>query len=65
MCFNLLLKLQLSNDDKKLVFFYFYSVYVRVELIPLLQQPDLERLGVRYVGERIMLLNLAKGYESE
>ena len=34
-------------------------------LIPLLQQPDLERLGVRHVGERVMLLNLAKGHESE
>ena len=36
-----------------------------MELIPLLQQSDLERLGVHHVGERIMLLNLAKGNESK
>ena len=42
----------------------FYHSKVTVELIPLLQQSDFENLGVFHVGERIMLLSLAKAQES-
>jgi len=30
----------------------------------MLQQSDLEKLGVQHVGERVLLLSLAKGHES-
>ena len=36
-----------------------------MELIPLLQQCDLEKLGVSHVGERVMLVSLAKAKESK
>ena len=55
MCFNLLLKLQLSNDDKKLVCFCLGQGRIN-------STSTTVWLGVRHVGERIMLLNLAKGY---
>ena len=36
-----------------------------MELIPLLQQCDIEKLGVVHVGERVMLVSLAKALESK
>ena len=36
-----------------------------MEFIPSLQEADFERLGVRHVGERVMLLNLPKGSASK
>jgi len=30
----------------------------------MLQQSDLEKLGVQHVGERVLLMSLAKAYES-
>ena len=40
-------------------------IKVKMELIPSLQEADFERLGMRHVGERVMLLNLAKGSASK
>lgn len=37
---------------------------VTVELLPLLQPSDLEKLGIAHVGERVMLISLAKAQES-
>ena len=38
---------------------------VTVELIPLLQPSDLEKLGIAHVGERVMLISLTKAQESK
>ena len=38
---------------------------VSVDLIPLLQQADLEKLGLVYVGKRVLLLSLAKAQQSK
>ena len=38
----------------------FVYIKVSVDLIPLLGQSDIERLGVTHVGERVMLISLAK-----
>ena len=35
-----------------------------MEVVPLLSQEDLIKLGVSHVGERVMLVNLAKTRES-
>ncbi len=35
-----------------------------MDLIPLLSQCDLEKLGVIHVGERVMLVNLVKAKQS-
>ena len=48
---------------KCIIFMYLYTIQVSVELIPLLQQCDLEKLGVIHVGERVMLVSLAKALE--
>ena len=36
-----------------------------MDLIPFLKDSDFEKLGVSHVGERIILLSLAKAQESE
>ena len=36
-----------------------------MELIPLLQPVDLEKLGIAHVGERVMLISLAKAQGSK
>ena len=38
----------------------FVCIKVSVDLIPLLGQSDIEKLGVAHVGERVMLISLAK-----
>ena len=39
-------------------------ILVSVDLIPLLSQTDVEKLGVTHVGECVMLSNLAKAHQS-
>ena len=62
MCCHLLLVLVVVIYPISVVL---YILQVTVELIPLLQQSDLENCGVIHVGERVMLVSLAKAIESK
>ena len=44
---------------------YMICFQVSVDLIPLLQQADLEKLGLVHVGKRVLLLSLAKAQQSK
>ena len=55
----------LATDQKVLQKLKMKLLQITVVLIPLLQQSDLENLGVVHVGERVMLVSLAKAIESK